>query len=86
MAPRTALPASNKPADADVELEHAPESMPLERLFEGEAFVRYRALIDLPGRQNGDKEVVRERALVPEDRLVRRILDRRNADGYWGTP
>lgn len=72
--------------DVHEKLEHALESVPLEWLFEGDAFVRHRALIDLLGRQDTDEEVIRERSQVPEDRLVRRILDRRNADGYWGTP
>lgn len=55
-------------------------------LLEGPAFVRYTTLVDILGRPRGDREVRQARAAIPRDPAVRRLLEKRNAKGYWGTP
>lgn len=68
------------------ELESSLELMPADWLLDGEPFVKYRTLIDLSDREGSDEEVVATRRLVPKHRLIKQILDKRNKDGYWGTP
>jgi hypothetical protein len=59
---------------------------PVPWLLEGSAFVRYRTLTDVLGRPPEDDAVRRARAAVPREPPVRRLLERRNDEGYWGTP
>lgn len=67
-------------------LESFLESMPIDWLLDGEPFIRYRTLTDLLDREDVDAEVVRAKEAIPEHRLVQKILDKQNRDGYWGTP
>jgi hypothetical protein len=62
------------------------DAMPTGWLLEGEAFVRYRTFIDLLKRPEDDSEALKARGNISKNPLVRRIFDRRNPDGYWGTP
>lgn len=62
------------------------ELTPINWLLGGEPFVKYRTLIDLLGREREDKEVVATEKLVYKYKLVKRIFDKQNKDGYWGTP
>ena len=63
----------------------APVSI-IEWLLEGPAFVKYRTLIDILGNSAEDTEAREARAAVSRDPAVRRLLARRNSEGYWGTP
>jgi len=62
------------------------ELMPIDWLLEGEPFVKYRTLIDFLDKSREDKEVIKTQELVYEDRLVKKIFDKQNKDGYWGAP
>ena len=55
-------------------------------LLEGPAFVRYRTLMDILGCPSDDKEAREVRAQVAKEPIVRRLLERRNEYGYWGSP
>jgi hypothetical protein len=55
-------------------------------LLEGPAYVRYRTLVDIVGCPPEDREARRARSAVPRDPAVKRLLDQRNEEGYWGTP
>jgi hypothetical protein len=68
------------------ELESFLESMPTSWLLDGEPFVKYRTLIDLLEKQPTDEEVAGTKSLISRHRLIKQILDRQKADGYWGTP
>jgi hypothetical protein len=67
-------------------LEAAVAAMPIEWLLEGDSHIRYRALVDLRSAKEADKEVAQARARLHQDALIRRIMDARNGDGYWGRP
>lgn len=67
-------------------LERFLELLPIDWLLSGEPFVKYRTLIDLLGREEGDQEVVATKRLISEHRLIKQIFDKQNRDGYWGTP
>jgi hypothetical protein len=58
----------------------------LEWLLAGEPWVVYRTLSDLLNKEEKDKEVVEFRMTIPEHRLIKRIFQRLNKDGYWGKP
>jgi hypothetical protein len=62
------------------------ELMPADWLLSGEPFVKYRTLIDLLDKKREDKDVLATEKLVYENRLVKKIFDKQNKDGYWGTP
>jgi hypothetical protein len=55
-------------------------------LLEGPAFVRYRTLVDIIGCPGEGNEARQARAAVARDPSVKQLLDRRNEDGYWGSP
>lgn len=58
---------------------------PIPRLLKsGTPSIRYFTLKELLGRQEDDEEVVREKNAVNSSAVVTRILDARNAEGYWG--
>lgn len=59
---------------------------PVAWLLDGPAYVRYRTLVDILGCPHDGKEVRQARAAVPRDRDVRRLLEQRNDEGYWGVP
>jgi hypothetical protein len=59
---------------------------PTEWLLGGEPWTLYRTLLDLRGLENSDGRVVTAQKGVFKHELVRRILDKRNKDGYWGVP
>jgi hypothetical protein len=59
---------------------------PVDWLLEGESFVRYRTWLDLAGSGEKNSEIRRLRRRIPEDPPVRRLLESRNRDGYWGRP
>jgi hypothetical protein len=62
------------------------ELMPADWLLSGEPFVKYRTLIDLLDKKREDKEVLATEKLICENRLVKKIFDKQNKDGYWGAP
>jgi hypothetical protein len=55
-------------------------------LLSGEPWVVHRVLTDLLNVEAGDRRVLTARRKVLEHRLIRQILNRRNASGYWGVP
>nr|MDO8135739.1 terpene cyclase/mutase family protein [Candidatus Njordarchaeum guaymaensis] len=59
---------------------------PIDWLLSGEPWTVYRTLGDLQGLEDADRKVVIARENVFKDELIRRILDKRNRDGYWGVP
>lgn len=60
--------------------------LPINWLLNGEPFIKYRAMIDLLDWKRSDKEVIVVKKSIREYKLVKRILDKQNKDGYWGTP
>jgi hypothetical protein len=58
---------------------------PIDWLLNGEPFVRYRTLVDLLGKQEGDRDVRSARQAICRDALVAGIFEKRNKEGYWGT-
>ncbi len=62
------------------------KSIPIDWLLSGEPFVQYRTLIDLLDKKENDQEVKATKKLFCEDRLIKKIFDKQNKDGYWGTP
>jgi hypothetical protein len=59
---------------------------PTDWLLGGEPFVRYRTLTDLLDRLENDQEVIDAKNSIFKYQPVKQILDRQNADGYWGNP
>jgi hypothetical protein len=59
---------------------------PSEWLLEGPAYVRYRTLVDVLARSPRGKDARLALDAVPRDPAVRDLLEKRNDDGYWGTP
>jgi hypothetical protein len=55
-------------------------------LLDGEPWVTYHMLTDILGSQESERRVLAARKSILEHRLVKKILDKRNADGYWGVP
>ena len=60
--------------------------MPVEWLMEGEAFIRYRTMIDLLNKNKNDKDVTSARRAISKEKLIKNILNNRNQYGYWGVP
>lgn len=58
----------------------------VEWLLAGEPWLVYRTLTDLLDKEEKDDLVVKTRTAIPEHRLVRKIFDGLNEDGYWGRP
>ena len=67
-------------------LEHLLELMPVEWLLNGEAFVKYRVLIDLLGKNEDESDVIATKKRVRTCKSIKRIFDKQNNDGYWGAP
>jgi hypothetical protein len=59
---------------------------PTSWLLQGEAFVRYRTLVDLLDADPHAAEAEAARKAVPRDARVHRILTLQNKEGYWGGP
>jgi hypothetical protein len=55
-------------------------------LLNGEPWVTYRTLTDLLDREEDGKRVLDARKSILEHKLIKRILNKRNANGYWGVP
>jgi hypothetical protein len=55
-------------------------------LLDGEPWIVYRTLIDLLGEDEKDGAVVEALMEIPEHRLIRKILEGLNENGYWGKP
>jgi hypothetical protein len=55
-------------------------------LLSGEPWSAYRTLTDLLDMDTDDGRVLSARKNVLEHKLIKRVLDKRNADGYWGVP
>lgn len=62
------------------------ESIPIDWLLSGEPWVRYRTLTDILGKGKEDEEVVAAKESIRDHKLIKRIFDWQNRDGYWGTP
>jgi hypothetical protein len=64
--------------------------MPREELIDwlltGEPWVVYRTLTDLPDKEEKDKKVTSARKAIPEHKLIKKIFQGLNKDGYWGKP
>jgi hypothetical protein len=55
-------------------------------LLQGDPWVRYRTLVDILNNDKNSKEVIAARRAVVSHGLIKKILGKRNKDGYWGTP
>ena len=55
-------------------------------LLQGEPWIRYRTLTDILNKDKNDGEVVAAKLTIPLNRLIKKILDKQNEDGYWGKP
>jgi len=53
-------------------------------LLEGEPWVVYHTLTDLLDKSEANDEVVVAKSAISRHPLIKKIFDRRNADGYWG--
>lgn len=53
-------------------------------LLEGEPWVRYRTLTDILNRDKNDDEVVTAKRAIPVHKMIVKLLDEQNEDGYWG--
>ncbi len=62
------------------------KSIPMDWLLDGEPFVKYRTLTDLLDRPEKDKEVLTTKGLIFKHNLIKKIFDKQNKDGYWGSP
>jgi len=60
--------------------------MPIDWLLEGEPFVQYRTLADLLDMPESDKDVEKAKKSINKHGSIKKIFDRQNKDGYWGTP
>lgn len=58
----------------------------VEWLLAGEPWVVYRTLTDLLDKEERDNVVVTTRMAIPRHRLIRKIFEGLNEDGYWGRP
>jgi prenyltransferase beta subunit len=58
----------------------------VEWLLAGEPWVAYHTLRDLLDKGGSDSAVVEARMAITKHRLVKKIFDGLNADGYWGKP
>nr|MBN2278743.1 terpene cyclase/mutase family protein [candidate division Zixibacteria bacterium] len=68
------------------ELREIWELIPIEWLLGREAFVKYRTMTDLLGRNENDREVLETKNSIIRCKPIRRILERQNTDEYWGKP
>jgi hypothetical protein len=68
------------------ELHSSDIPIPTEWLLGAPGFVRYRTLVDLLGFPPEGEDALEARAELPRDSSVRLLLERRNRQGYWGTP
>nr|MDO8097601.1 terpene cyclase/mutase family protein [Candidatus Njordarchaeota archaeon] len=59
---------------------------PIDWLLSGEPWTVYRTLVDLQGLEGTDRQVTVARENIFKHEQIRRILHRRNRDGYWGVP
>ena len=55
-------------------------------LLEDEPWVRYRTLIDLLGKKENDKDVIKAKEEIIQHPLIKNIFKKQNKDGYWGLP
>ena len=55
-------------------------------LLEGEPWVKYRTLVDLLGKKENGKEVIKVKKEISEHPLIKKIFKKQNRDGYWGVP
>lgn len=55
-------------------------------LLAGEPWVVYRTLTDLLEKNEKDDVVVRARRAISQHTSIKKIFERLNKDGYWGTP
>jgi len=58
----------------------------VEWLLAGEPWVVFRTLTDLLDKEEKNNEVEAARTAIPKHRLVRKIFEGLNEDGYWGKP
>ena len=59
--------------------------MPTEWLLEGEPYIKYRVMTDLLDQRKEDKEIAALRKSIRKSRLIRKLFDKQNQAGYWGT-
>ena len=55
-------------------------------LLQGEPWVRYRTLRDILHKDQNNEEVVTAKRAILKYKLIKKIFDRQNKDGYWGKP
>jgi hypothetical protein len=55
-------------------------------LLAGDPWIVYRTLVDLRGKGESEKEVIRAKSGTARHTLIKGIFARLNDDGYWGKP
>jgi hypothetical protein len=55
-------------------------------LLRGEPWVQYRTLTDILNEDKHSNNVIAAQRALPRHRLIKKILDRQNSNGYWGKP
>ena len=55
-------------------------------LLQGEPWVRYRTLIDILNEDKNSAKVVAAKRAILEHKLIKKIFDKQNENGYWGKP
>jgi len=55
-------------------------------LLQGEPWIRYRTLRDILNKDKNSAEVVAAKRAILNHKLVKKIFDKQNENGYWGKP
>jgi len=58
----------------------------IEWLLAGEPWVRYRTLRDILNKDEDDREVAAAHKAISEHKLIKKIFEKQNKNGYWGKP
>ena len=76
----------NHPEMMQNDLEEFVGLMPIDWLLTGEPFVRYRTLTKLLDKKADDTEVLAAKKSISNHQLIKKIFDKQNEYGYWGSP
>ena len=55
-------------------------------LLQGDPWVRYRTLRDILNKEKDNEEVIAAKRAILSHKLIKKIFNKQNKDGYWGKP